>query len=237
MLRTFGNARLTPMPVLVGEGEHAFEADLYLPRRPWGAVIFAAAPGSEGEAMHAWLEAIFHSDLAVLCPVQSGMQLDQGYDDAWDTEQQLAMLSSASRWLSEESWTTGLVQGLFGSGHMAAPVLRLASESPSPIQAVVIHEGSADMSEADLEEIEIPSLFIADSSDPLDAELHEAVSQMLHCESRLILLDKALMPPRASVDWFVDHFNNYYKSPAKISHAARALGMLHGASHHAALPR
>jgi hypothetical protein len=233
MLRTFGNARLAPMPVLIGEGEHAFEADLYLPRRPWGAVIFAASPACEGEAMHAWLEAIFHSDLAVLCPEQNGLQLDQGYDEVWDSEGQLKMLSSASRWLGEESWTSGLVQGLFGSGPMAAPVLRLAAESPPLIQAVVIHEGSADMSEADLEEIEIPSLFIADSSDPLDAELHEAVSQMLHCESRLILLDRALMPPRAAVDWFVDHFNDYYKSPAKISHAARALGMLHGAAMHA----
>lgn len=229
MARILGNSLPSPMPVLVEDGVNSFEAELYLPRRPWGAVIFAAAGSSDGDAMHAWLEAIIATELAVLNPLP-GADLNEDFFDTWDAGEQLKKLCAASRWLSEESCTSGLAQGLFGSGPLAAPVLRMAADAPHLIQAVVIHEGSADMSEADLDEVGIPSLFIADSSDPLDAELHEAVAQGLRCESRLILLDKVLMPPRAAVDWFVDHFRHFYKSPAKISNGARALDMLPAAA-------
>jgi len=228
MARIHGNTRLTPMPVLIEGSGTPFEADLYLPRRPRGAVIFAALGGAHEPFKLAMLEAVVSAELADLTMPFSEDALDGDWEADWDNQDSLARLWDASQWLGRESWTAGLDQGLFGSGALAAPVLRMAADRPELMKAVVIFEGSADMSEADLEEIEIPALFIADSSDPLDAELHEAVAQMLHCESRLVLLDKTLIPPKSAVELYLDHFDGT-RLLHRSSPAGRVVGSLYEA--------
>jgi hypothetical protein len=216
MARDARHSGKAPIPVLVGDGRRTFQADLFLPREPWAAVVFA---GERAEGFGAaMLDALIAMRLAVLIP----------FFLPEDVAGDLRKIRSCCRWLSEESWTSGLAQGLFGSGELAAPVLRMAALNPASLQAVVVYEGSADMSEADLEEVRVPSLFIADSDNPLDAELHEAVASMLHCESRMILLDKALMPAASAVDWYTDHFRQYYKSPSELPHLVRTFGLTHG---------
>src|SRR5258708_2091045 len=85
---------------------------------------------------------------------------------------------------------------------------------PSAIKSEGMRTSSrsiSDMSEIDLEEVRIPSLFIADGTDPLDAALHQEVAALLRCESKLLLLDRLLIPPSAAVDWYVDHFQAFYQ--------------------------
>ena len=212
-----------PLPLLLDGADHPFEADLYLPENPWGAVIFGGAWRLDPGFVTAMLEALVSSRLAVLAPRFGGLS---GQEEPWDSGYQLRQLGAASRWLAHEKWTGGLAQGLFASGPLAAPALRLAAEPPPPLQAVMIFEGSAEMSDVDLEEVRVPTLFVAEGGDPLDAELHEAVAQMLRCESRLILLDQALVPPRAAVGWYVDHFKAYYRGSSPLPYPVRLRGLL-----------
>jgi hypothetical protein len=218
------------MPVLVEDSTAAFEADLYLPRRPWGALIFAPAREHEAGFAMAMLESACALELAVIIPQLHAPEDDE---DAWPSHEageHLSRLAACSRWLGGEDLTSGLAQGLFASGPFASAALRLCAGRISPLQALVVYEGRADMSEADLEEVRVPSLFVADGEEALDTELHEAVASSLHCESRLILLDSALVPPGAAVDWFADHFKDFYRDPNDIPSSARARGLFHDIS-------
>ena len=212
MARPHARTDLSPMPVLVEHGIHVYECDLILPKQPRGAVLFCGGRGVEESFCAAMVDALCLQDIAVLKLPHNEPQWSDDVAEESDSMHLALSLHAASRWLASEHWALGLAQGYFGVGAMAAPMLRKASDPDEGLQAVVIVEGSADMCDADLEQVEVPSLFIADGQDPLDSEFHREVASMLHCESKVILLDKLLAPPATAVGWFVDHFNDYYRS-------------------------
>lgn len=230
MARPHAKHDLSPMPVLIDGPRRAFECELMLPKRPRGTVVFAAGQGLEEGFCSAMIDALSSAQVAVL----QLPQLAGTWDEMEETPSPAelgACLQAACHWLERESWTSGLAQGFFGVGGMAAPMLLMASDAPPLLQAMVIVEGSADMSEADLEQVQIPSLFIADAQNPLDADLHQEVALMLHCESKVVLLDKLLVPPMLALDWYLDHFEAYYKSPREQSSHLRAQGLFPEAFH------
>jgi hypothetical protein len=207
MARPHVNFQFLPTPVLVEGRSRSYECELMLPKHPRGQVVLADGKGVEENFCAAMIDALFEAEIAVLrLPAEPSLD---GDDAPQDTVALDEALRAACAWADQEPWAAGLAQGLFGVGAMAAPMLLRATLAPQPLRAVVIVEGMADMSEADLEEVRVPTLFIADGTDPIDSELHQEVAALLRCESKVILLDRLLIPPSTAVDWYLDHFRSY----------------------------
>jgi hypothetical protein len=120
--------------------------------------------------------------------------------------QQRRLVQAARSWLNGQAWSSNLSQGLLGCGSMAAPVLDFAGWPENLLRAVAVYEGKPDMSEANLEAVRVPTLFVTSSEHPEEEELNREMAYCLHCESRLVILDNIRVPPKVVAEWFTDHF-------------------------------
>jgi pimeloyl-ACP methyl ester carboxylesterase len=185
--------------VLIEDGIDAFECELLLPAKPVGVLLFQAGEARGDERFcEGLVDLALGAKLAVLIlpfPVEGG---DEEPADARVLQR---LLGAAWLWLCGEDWSAELPKACFGAGAMAAPMLRRASSPDPQFRALVVYEGLADMGEADLEEVEVPTLFVADAEDPVDAGLHQRAADVTHGEHKVLLVDRNLPPPRAVMEW------------------------------------
>ena len=198
MSRTHGQIRLHPRFIVVEDDGRSWKAALLLPPRPRGAVIFGGATDSKPGTPSILLDALVDTGLAVL-QLPYLRQKNQA-------EHLRRLVRSAHRWLAGQSWATDLRQGLLGCGPMAAIVLDSAAWTENPLRAVAVYEGTSDMSEADLDAVRVPTLFVTSKEHPQEEELHREMAYSLRCESKLLVLDNSLVPAKAVAEWFIDHF-------------------------------
>lgn len=202
-------------------------ADLLVPERAAGVVLFAHGSGSSRHSprnkfVAAQLRAAHLGTLLIdlLTP-----QEDETYRTRFDIALLTERLAEAARALAREPQTRHLAVGLFGASTGAAAALEVAAAMPESIRAVVSRGGRPDLaSRAALRKVKAPTLLIVGGDDSGVIELNEQAYAELGCEKRLEIVPGATHlfeepgkleeVARLATQWFTRHLGES-SAPAK----------------------
>jgi putative phosphoribosyl transferase len=193
-------------------------ADLILPQRATGVVLFAHGSGSSRHSprnkfVAAQLRGARLGTLLIdlLTPAE---------DEVTRTRFDIGLLSSrladAARSLGREPQTKNLPVGLFGASTGAAAALEVAAAMPEAIRAVVSRGGRPDLaSHAALRTVKAPTLLIVGGDDAGVIELNQQAYAELGCVKHLAIVPGATHlfeepgtleeVARLAAEWFTRH--------------------------------
>jgi putative phosphoribosyl transferase len=193
-------------------------ADLIVPQRATGVVLFAHGSGSSRHSprnkfVAAQLRGARLGTLLIdlLTPAE---------DEVTRTRFDIGLLSSrladAARSLGREPQTKNLPVGLFGASTGAAAALEVAAAMPEAIRAVVSRGGRPDLaSHAALRTVKAPTLLIVGGDDAGVIELNRQAHAALGCVKQLAIVPGATHlfeepgtleeVARLAAEWFTRH--------------------------------
>jgi putative phosphoribosyl transferase len=197
------------------------EADVVVPGRASGVVLFAHGSGSSrhsprnrhvaGELQRAGLGTVL-ADL--LTPEEERLDARTG-ELRFDIDLLAGRVAALTDWLVGQERTADLGVGLFGASTGAAAALVAATARPASVEAVVSRGGRPDLAGGLLRLVRQPVLLIVGERDPTVLELNRRAMEELHGETRLEVVGGAshlFEEPGAleqvaglARDWFVGH--------------------------------
>lgn len=169
------------------------EADLRLPARPSGLVVFAHGSGSSRHSQrNQWVAAQLETaGMATL--LMDLLTESEGQRDARTARYRfdIALLTDrvllAIDWLRDDPRTGVLPLGLFGASTGAAAALGAAAGCPEAVRAVVSRGGRPDLTAAPLNEVCAATLLIVGGQDVDVRELNESAARHLsHSQVRVV---------------------------------------------------
>jgi putative phosphoribosyl transferase len=195
------------------------EADLTVPDRAAGVVLFAHGSGSSrqssrnrfvaGELQRAGLATVL-ADL--LTPEEEQADARSG-QFRFDIGRLSVRVIALTDWLLGHEATAGLGVGLFGASTGAAAALVAAAARPFTVEAVVSRGGRPDLADEFLRLVFQPTLLIVGGRDPTVIELNRDAAQLLPGETRLDIVPGAThlfeeagaleQVARLAQDWFL----------------------------------
>jgi putative phosphoribosyl transferase len=193
-------------------------ADLIVPQRATGVVLFAHGSGS---SRHSPRNKFVATQLrgARLGTLLIDL-LTPAEDEVTRTRFDIGLLSSrladAARSLGREPQTKNLPVGLFGASTGAAAALEVAAAMPEAIRAVVSRGGRPDLaSHAALRTVKAPTLLIVGGDDAGVIELNQQAYAELGCVKHLAIVPGATHlfeepgtleeVARLAAEWFTRH--------------------------------
>ena len=208
----------------VGSGQQ-IEADLQVPQRPSGLVVFAHGSGSSrfsarnravAETLHQRLLGTLLLDLLTRQEETIDVRTTEY---RFDIERLATRVVAATDWLQNRQDLLRLPVGYFGARTGAAAALMAAAERPSVIRAVVSRGGRPDLAGGALPIVKAPTLLIVGGRDEPVIDLNErAKAQMhsAHVELRIVpgathLFEEAgtlEQVEQLAGDWFVRYLQN-----------------------------
>jgi putative phosphoribosyl transferase len=197
------------------------EADVVVPERAQGLVLFAHGSGSSrhsprnryvaGELQDAGLATVL-ADLLTPEEEQADARTGSLRFDIGLLAERVAALTD---WLVEQDHTAYLGIGLFGASTGAAAALAAAAARPASAEAIVSRGGRPDLAGAILRLVRRPTLLIVGERDTTVLELNRKAMRELGGETRLEVVPGAshlFEEPgaleevaRLAGDWFVRH--------------------------------
>jgi len=193
-------------------------ADLIIPQRAAGVVLFAHGSGSSRHSPRNQYVAkqLREARLGTLLIDLLTPEEDETYRTRFDIGLLTQRLADAARSLAREPQTKDLPVGLFGASTGAAAALEVAAALPEAIRAVVSRGGRPDLaSRAALHKVKAPTLLIVGGDDTGVIELNEQAHAELGCEKRLEIVPGAshlFEEPgtleevaRLAAEWFTRH--------------------------------
>ena len=196
------------------------EADLLIPDRATGLVVFAHGSGSSRYSTHnrTVAEALQRRRLGVL--LLDLLTIDEDRIDTataeyrFDIELLATRVVAATDWLHQHSDVSSLPIGYFGASTGAAAALLAAAERPASVKAVVSRGGWPDLAEAALPLVTTPTLLIVGGDDDPVIEVNEfAQTKMTAARVELAIVPEAShlfeepgalqQVGRLAGDWFV----------------------------------
>ncbi|HWP99469.1 MAG TPA: dienelactone hydrolase family protein [Vicinamibacterales bacterium] len=207
------------IPIAAGR---RIEADLSVPARARGLVVFAHGSGSSrfSRRNRAVAKALQDRGLATLLLdllTREEEQVDlRTAEYRFDIERLGGRVIAAVDWLDTRPDLRMLPVGCFGASTGAAAALVAAAERPDVVRAVVSRGGRPDLAEAALGRVRAPTLLIVGGRDELVLELNEqARERMRSAPVELVVVPGAthlFEEPGAldrvaelAGDWFVRH--------------------------------
>jgi len=169
-------------------------ADLIIPQRAAGVVLFAHGSGSSRHSPRNQYVAkqLREARLGTLLIDLLTPEEDETYRTRFDIGLLTQRLADAARSLAREPQTKDLPVGLFGASTGAAAALEVAAALPEAIRAVVSRGGRPDLaSRAALHKVKAPTLLIVGGDDTGVIELNEQAYAELGCEKRLEIVPGA----------------------------------------------
>jgi len=169
-------------------------ADLIIPQRAAGVVLFAHGSGSSRHSPRNQYVAkqLREARLGTLLIDLLTPEEDETYRTRFDIGLLTQRLADAARSLAREPQTKDLPVGLFGASTGAAAALEVAAALPEAIRAVVSRGGRPDLaSRAALHKVKAPTLLIVGGDDAGVIELNEQAYAELGCEKRLEIVPGA----------------------------------------------
>jgi len=193
-------------------------ADLIIPQRAAGVVLFAHGSGSSRHSPRNKYVAnqLREARLGTLLIDLLTPEEDETYRTRFDIGLLTQRLADAARSLAREPQTKDLPVGLFGASTGAAAALEVAAALPEAIRAVVSRGGRPDLaSRAALHKVKAPTLLIVGGDDAGVIELNEQAYAELGCEKRLEIVPGATHlfeepgtleeVARLAAQWFTRH--------------------------------
>ena len=193
-------------------------ADLIVPQRAAGVVLFAHGSGSSRHSPRNKYVAnqLREARLGTLLIDLLTPEEDETYRTRFDIGLLTQRLADAARSLAREPQTKDLPVGLFGASTGAAAALEVAAALPEAIRAVVSRGGRPDLaSRAALHKVKAPTLLIVGGDDAGVIELNEQAYAELGCEKRLEIVPGATHlfeepgtleeVARLAAQWFTRH--------------------------------
>jgi putative phosphoribosyl transferase len=188
--------RIEQSEIEIAAGDVRLPADIALPARPHGLVIFAHGSGSSRRSpRNRYVAAQLHRAafgtvlFDLLTPDEQALDERTGewrFDIALLGER----LRAVTEWLSAEKalppW-----RGYFGASTGAAAALVAAAELPQAVHAVVSRGGRPDLAGAALDRVETPTQLIVGGNDRAVLELNEAALRRLRCAKELVVVPGA----------------------------------------------
>jgi dienelactone hydrolase len=198
-------------------GGVALAADLILPERPGGLVIFAHGSGStrrspRNRAVASVLNgAMLGTLLFDLLTEQEGRRRELVFDIPLLAER----LEGATRWAITQRNTRGLPVGYFGASTGAAAALRAAAALGETVRAVVSRGGRPDLAADRLPLLGAATLLLVGSRDTEVLALNRQASAILRSPHQLTVIDGAdhlftqpgalATVARLAAEWFEQH--------------------------------
>jgi len=193
-------------------------ADLIIPQRAAGVVLFAHGSGSSRHSPRNKYVAnqLREARLGTLLIDLLTPEEDETYRTRFDIGLLTQRLADAARSLAREPQTKDLPVGLFGASTGAAAALEVAAARPEAIRAVVSRGGRPDLaSRVALHKVKAPTLLIVGGDDAGVIELNEQAYAELGCEKRLEIVPGATHlfeepgtleeVARLAAQWFTRH--------------------------------
>jgi putative phosphoribosyl transferase len=152
--------------VKIKTGRVSLEANLMVPDRAYGMVIFAHESGSNRfNPTNRFIAKQLHKVgigallFDMLDPWEA--EVDKiSRNMRFDIDLMVDRIESVTDWLEHQPRLPGLPIGYFGSGRGAAAVLMAAAYHPEVIRAVVSHGGRLDLATTALGEVTAPTLLV-----------------------------------------------------------------------------
>jgi dienelactone hydrolase len=180
------------MAEIVGESvvvsidhSHQIEADLTVPDRATGIIVFAHGSGSSrfSSRNRATAEALQQRGFATLV-LDLLTKQEEAFDMhtrefRFDVERLGRRVVAAIDWLRRRDDLLRLVPGCFGASTGAAAALIAAANRPSEIRAVVSRGGRPDLAGKALARVAAPTLLIVGGYDEPVIELNEQAKAMM----------------------------------------------------------
>jgi pimeloyl-ACP methyl ester carboxylesterase len=202
----------------VPSGKVRLEGMLELPENAQGIVLFAHGSGSSrlSPRNNYVARELRAAALGTLLIDLLTREEDQTYETRFDIGLLTRRLADATRWLKEHPTTRSLAVGLFGASTGAAAALRVASDFPSEVAAVVSRGGRPDLAGGEkLAQVLAPTLLIVGGADFDVIKLNQEAHRQLRCEKEIAIVPGAthlFEEPGAlervaalAARWFVHH--------------------------------
>jgi dienelactone hydrolase len=179
----------------VEEG-HQIGADLRLPERCTGLVVFAHGSGSSrfSRRNRAVAEALQQRGLGTLLldllTRQEEVIDERTAEYRFDIERLARRVVAATDWLQKRTDLPRLPVGHFGASTGAAAALIAAAERPGTVHAVVSRGGRPDLAGDALPHVKAPTLLIVGGDDEPVIELNEHAMAQMHTAH----VDLAIIP-------------------------------------------
>jgi putative phosphoribosyl transferase len=193
-------------------------ADLIVPQRAAGVVLFAHGSGSSRHSPRNKYVAtqLREARLGTLLIDLLTPEEDETYRTRFDIGLLTQRLADAARSLAREPQTKDLPVGLFGASTGAAAALEVAAAMPEAIRAVVSRGGRPDLaSHAALRKVKAPTLLVVGGDDTGVIELNEQAYAALGCVKHLAIVPGATHRfeapgtleevARLAAEWFTRH--------------------------------
>jgi pimeloyl-ACP methyl ester carboxylesterase len=193
-------------------------ADLIVPQRAAGVVLFAHGSGSSRHSPRNRFVAaqLREAHLGTLLIDLLTPEEDETYRTRFDIGLLTRRLADAARSLAREPQTRDLPVGLFGASTGAAAALEVAAAMPEAVRAVVSRGGRPDLaSHAALRKVKAPTLLIVGGDDTDVIEMNEQAHAALGCVKHLAIVPGATHlfeepgtleeVARLAAEWFTRH--------------------------------
>jgi dienelactone hydrolase len=197
------------------------EADIALPERAQGLVLFAHGSGSgrHSPRNRYVAEQLHHAGLATV--LADLLTAEEEHIDALTAELRFDIgllatrLAALSDWLTANERTAGLPLGLFGASTGAAAALVAAAARPTAVRTVVSRGGRPDLAAEFLPRVRQPVLLIVGREDQVVIELNRQAMDKLGGETHLEIIPGAThlfeepgtleQVAHRARDWFIEH--------------------------------
>jgi pimeloyl-ACP methyl ester carboxylesterase len=199
----------------------ALEADVTVPERACGVVLFAHGSGSSRHSPRNRYVAAELGRAGLATVLADLLTPDEEQRDArtaelrFDIDRLAVRTSALADWVSEQEPTAGLGIGLFGASTGAAAALVAAAARPNTVGAVVSRGGRPDLAGEWLRLVRQPTLLIVGERDIQVVQLNHRAREMLSGTTRLVIVPGAShlfeepgaleQVARLAATWFVEH--------------------------------
>ena len=193
LLTAARDREVTTRTTEIAVGDVRLTADLAIPARPLGWVVFAHGSGSSRESPRnvRVATALNRAGMATLLfdLLTHEEELDRA--NVFDVELLASRLIAATRWLAASPDAHDLPIAYFGASTGAAAALLAAADLGERISAVVSRGGRPDLAWARLADVEAPTLLIVGGADTVVLELSSDAAARLTCPNELAVIPGA----------------------------------------------
>jgi putative phosphoribosyl transferase len=210
-------------PLQIDASGAMLQADLSLPARARGLVLFAHGSGSSRLSPRNRQVAARLNDARLATVLADLLTAEEEAIDERDRRLRFDIALLAERlvgltdWLKADRRTASLALGYFGASTGAGAALVAAAQRPDAVGAVVSRGGRPDLAEQALERVRAPTLLIVGGNDGAVIDLNRRALASLHGTKQLSIVPGAthlFEEPDAletvsslARDWFLRHLN------------------------------